>query len=94
MDQVECGSQVSNQISKNQAVLNGKQGKDIIGFPNQNITCYSTSKLRGDPLPDGNSSNPYSKNLTLSAATSGSSVNGFMMDYDGSGFVKILKADF
>ena len=66
----------------NQAVLDGKTGSDIIGFPNQNITCYSTSKLRDEPLPDGNSTDPYS------------SINGFMLDYDGSGFVKTLKADF
>ena len=78
----------------NQAVLDGKTGSDIIGFPNQNITCYSTSKLRDEPLPDGNSTDPYSKNLTLSEASSGSSISGFMSDYDGSGFVKTLKADF
>lgn len=85
-NETECGSISSNLKGKNEAALKGEEPSSEYTFPYdyECFTVFQSGILRNLSLGEG-------ANQTVYSPTGGAISRGFLNDYDGSGFTRVIK---
>lgn len=90
---IDCGSPVSNWVARNQAKLNNKPyPSEGYGYPYANDECFGT--FENEELARGNLTHLDEEHEYSDETTATSQIRGFLNQYDGKGYQKILKMDF